>query len=187
MRHSVFTSALLLPMLVAAQTVPATINYQGRLTDNTPCWFDAREPVVLGEGTLAPFNSQNTLFRRELFPLLYLPAHVTFRFTDILRGLVAQPILWLYGYRVGFSKATVVQKRNPHDYFKDFISEIPMYQHAEEVPEIVDGALRGSRALADNLYEAYLALERRRIVEKRELEVLGAWLEAVRECRHETV
>jgi hypothetical protein len=158
-----------------------------RLTDNTPCWFDSRPPVVLGKGTLAPLNSQNTLFRRELFPLLYLPTHVTFRFTDILRGLVAQPILWRYGYRVGFTRATVVQKRNPHDYLEDFVSEIPMYEHGEAVPEIVDGALRGSRSLADNLYEAYLALERRRIVDRRELEVLLAWLEAVREYQLETV
>jgi len=158
-----------------------------RLTDNTPCYFDERAPVVLGEGTLAPFNSQNTLIRRELFPLLYLPTHVTFRFTDILRGLVAQPILWLYGYRLGFTQATVVQKRNPHDYFKDFLSEVPVYQYADEVPQIVAGALRASRSLADNLYEAYAALERHHIVEKRESEVLSAWLEAVRECQHETV
>ena len=152
-----------------------------RLTDNTPCWFDARPPVVLGEGTLAPLNSQNTLFRRELFPLLYLPTHVTFRFTDILRGLVAQPILWLHGYRVGFTQATVVQKRNPHDYYKDFLSEIPMYQHCEEIPEIVGAAIRSSRSVADNLYEAYLALERRHVVERREPQVLAAWLSAVEE------
>jgi len=99
---------------------------------------------------------------------------------------VAQPILWRYGYRVGFTQATVVQKRNPHDYLEDFVSEMPMYQHGEAVPGIVDGALRSSRSLTDNLYEAYLALERRHIVDKREPEVLGAWLEAVQECQKET-
>ncbi len=155
-----------------------------RLTDNTPCWFNPRQPVVLGEGTLASLNSQNTLVRRELFSLLYLPTHVTFRFTDILRGLVAQPIMWLYGYRVGFTQASVVQKRNPHDYFKDFISEIPMYQHCEEVPDIVSAAISSSRSVADNLHEAYVALERRHIVDQREPDVLDAWLKAVGECGH---
>ena len=153
-----------------------------RLTDNTPCWFNPRQPIALGEGTLAPLNSQNTLVRRELFALLYLPTHVTFRFTDILRGLVAQPIMWLYGYRVGFTQATVVQKRNPHDYFKDFISEIPMYQHCEQVPDIVSAAISSSRSVADNLYEAYIALERHHVVDKKEPEVLTAWLKAVDEC-----
>ncbi|MEJ7663681.1 MAG: hypothetical protein WKG07_31160 [Hymenobacter sp.] len=91
-----------------------------RLVDNTEIFFDKRAPIVLPEGTLCPFNSQNTMIRRELFPLLYLPAYVTFRFTDILRGLVAQPIMWAHGYRLGFTEATVIQVRNPHDYVKDF-------------------------------------------------------------------
>ena len=69
-----------------------------------------------------PYNTQNTATRKELFPLLYLPAYVTFRFTDILRGLIAQPIMWLYDYHLGYSGATVTQKRNAHDYFEDFQS-----------------------------------------------------------------
>src|SRR4051812_19635532 len=60
-----------------------------RLTSDTPCYFNQRAPLVLGKGTVSPFNSQNTMYREELFPLLYLPTYVTFRFTDILRGLVA--------------------------------------------------------------------------------------------------
>ena len=39
---------------------------------------------MLGSGTISPFNSQNTLFTRAVFPLLYLPTYVTFRFTDKL-------------------------------------------------------------------------------------------------------
>src|ERR1035437_2121049 len=74
-----------------------------RLINNTPCFFKKRTPVVLGPGTVSPFNSQNTAFRKELFPLLYLPTTVNFRFTDILRGFVAQPIMWLYDYFLGFT------------------------------------------------------------------------------------
>ena len=59
--------------------------------------------MVLGTGTMSPFNTQNTLIRKELFALLYLPTYVTFRFTDILRGLVAQPIMWAAGYALGFT------------------------------------------------------------------------------------
>ena len=39
--------------------------------------------------TYSPFNSQNTLWRKELLPLAYLPSKVTFRYTDILRGMIA--------------------------------------------------------------------------------------------------
>ncbi|GAB2473641.1 hypothetical protein GCM10011375_25700 [Hymenobacter qilianensis] len=151
-----------------------------RLVDNTECFFDNHEPVVLAEGTLCPFNSQNTAFRQELFPLLYLPAYVTFRFTDILRGLVAQPIMWLHGYRLGFTKATVLQERNPHDYVKDFESEIPCYLHPNRVIATVQAALDPAVSVADNLYNAYTALEKEGIVLPDELELLSLWLADVK-------
>ena len=60
-----------------------------RLTSDTPCYFNERNPVVLAKGTVCPFNTQNTIIIKPLFNLLYLPTTATFRFTDILRGLVA--------------------------------------------------------------------------------------------------
>jgi hypothetical protein len=148
-----------------------------RLTADTPCLFEYRSPVVLSIGTLSPFNSQNTMFRQELFALLYLPACVTFRFTDILRSLVCQPIMWLYGYELGFTNATVVQRRNPHDYFKDFLSEIPMYEQTERVCELVQAAISASRPVAENLRLAYASLHRHGIVPAAELTVLDCWLD----------
>jgi len=147
-----------------------------RLTDDTPCYFNERNPVVLGRGTISPFNTQNTIIRKELFVLMYLPTYVTFRFTDILRGLVAQPIMWLYGYHLGFTNATVVQKRNPHDYMKDFISEIPMYELGEKVIEIVTNVIRKSLPIESNLYKAYEALLKENIVIADELVALKAWI-----------
>ena len=151
-----------------------------RLTSDTPCYFNEREPVVLGKGTLSPFNTQNTMIRKELFALMYLPTYVTFRFTDILRGLIAQPIMWLYGYQLGFINATVVQKRNPHDYMKDFMSEVPMYQHCEKVIELVSNAISPSLSIEDNLYNAYKALLGEGIVCEKEMVTLEAWIKDVK-------
>ena len=92
-----------------------------RLIDNTEVFFDKRSPVELAKGTLCPFNSQNITVRQEIFPLLYLPAFVTFQFTDILRGLVAQPITWAYGYCLAHCLPQVVRSTRvqcphpPHD------------------------------------------------------------------------
>lgn len=146
------------------------------LNSNEPCFFNTVNPIVLGEGTISPFNSQNTMFEKELFPLLYLPAFVTFRFTDILRILVAQPIMWLYNFNLGFTNATVVQKRNPHDNFKDFISEIPMYLNSEEIIKIVSQNISKSNTISENLFSAYEGLSRAAIVDKKELVLLAAWL-----------
>lgn len=147
-----------------------------RLIDNTEIFFDKRAPIVLAEGTLCPFNSQNTIVRRELFPLLYLPAYVTFRFTDILRGLVAQPILWTHGYRLGFTEATVLQVRNPHDYVKDFESEIPCYLHPNRVIAAVTRAIDKGNTVSENLRRAYAELAKENIVTAQEIELLDLWL-----------
>jgi len=150
-----------------------------RLVNDTPCCFDEREPIVLGKETIAPFNTQNTLIRKELFTLMYLPTYVTFRFTDILRGLVAQPIMWLYGYQLGFVNATVIQKRNPHDYMKDFESEIPVYQYTDKIIKLVSKSISGSESIENNLYSAYNILLKENIVCKKEIITLEAWLKDI--------
>ena len=147
-----------------------------RLINNTPCFFKIRAPVVLNQGTISPFNSQNTSWRKELFPLLYLPSTVTFRFTDILRGYVAQPIMWLYNYSLGFTQATVKQERNPHDYMKDFESEIPCYLRGENVIEIISKRISSSYSINDNLVIAYEELHKNGIVEKKEIVLVKSWI-----------
>lgn len=148
-----------------------------RLTSDIPCNFEKRAPVVLEEGIVCPFNTQNTKIRKELFPLLYLPSTVTFRYTDILRGLVAQPIMWLYNYKLGFSEATVFQERNPHNYFKDFLSEIPMYQTTRVVVKAVKNCLDPDVSISENLIKAYEALKEINVVEKEEIDLLNSWLQ----------
>ena len=147
-----------------------------RLVDGRSCHFRSRAPIVLGEGTVCPFNTQSTAVRRELFPLLYLPSTVTFRFTDILRGLVAQPIMWAAGYRLGFTEATVVQDRNPHNLLSDFADEVPMYLRGADVPDLVSRAIEPGASVSENLIRAYSALHEARIVEAAEMSRLQAWL-----------
>lgn len=147
-----------------------------RLTRNQLCYFNERQPIVLERGTVCPFNSQNTAFCKELFSLLYLPSFVSFRFTDILRGLVAQPIMWLMGYKLGFSKATVVQERHPHNYLRDFESEIPSYLFAEKIIDLVTNSINTDHSISDNLRESYQVLYENKIVLKKELSLLANWL-----------
>jgi hypothetical protein len=148
-----------------------------RLTRNRPCRFARREPVVLPPGTFSPVNSQNTAFRRQLLPLMYLPAHVNFRVTDILRGYVAQPILWAAGYRLGFTGPTVRQTRNAHDLQADFASELPLYTEVERILSLVQEGVRVEASVGENLYTVYQNLARAAIVQEKELDLLTAWLE----------
>lgn len=152
-----------------------------RLTLDTNCEFTERDPIVLGRGTITPFNSQNTAFRREVFPLLYLPSTVTFRFTDILRSYVAQPIMWELGYNLGFCSASVVQERNPHDYFLDFVSEIPMYAQTRQALTAVTNSIQSGSNAYEMLYEAYASLLMEEIVTAQELICVKSWISDVRD------
>jgi hypothetical protein len=147
-----------------------------RLTNGALVDFDSFGPVALEAGTICPFNSQNTLFRNELFALLYLPGTVTFRYTDILRGLIAQPIMWAAGYRLGFFDATVVQERNAHDFTRDFESEVPMYLTLEKVIPLCQSVISAERSIGDNLAACYSKLAQAGIVQAAELPMVEAWL-----------
>ncbi len=147
-----------------------------RLVLDEPCVFRERKPLVLAKGTVCPMNSQNTLFSRDLFPLLYLPSTVSMRFTDILRGFVVQPIMWLYGYRLGFLGATVSQERNYHDYLDDFRMEVSCYLKTYDVWDSVGAAISSRESLTDNLWNAYEALGKVEVVQREELDLLSCWL-----------
>lgn len=150
-----------------------------RLTINKMVKFMKNKPIVLGENTVCPFNTQNTIFAKELFPLLFLPPFASFRFVDILKGLVAQPLMWQSGFRLGFGQATVIQRRNPHNFLKDFELEIPMYLNSEKVVSITDKAIRTKDTLTKNMMNVYTALYREQIVTKKVLTALKLWLEAI--------
>jgi len=147
-----------------------------RLTKNKHVYFRKDDPVVLSPGTYCPFNSQNTFFSKETFPLMYLPAFVNFRFTDILRGLVAQPIMWADNYQLGFTPPTAKQKRNPHNYLEDFESEIPCYLQTTKIINLISDNTRKGETISENLLRAYKELGKNGVVEKRELFLLQSWL-----------
>lgn len=138
--------------------------------------FRRRSPIAISEGSVAPCNSQNTVFRHEVFPLLYLPNTVTFRYTDILRGIVAQPILWASGFRLGYFSANVFQMRNAHNLMQDFIDEIPMYTSIEKSYDISLQNVQSSRSISENIYQVYRELKNEGIVHEKELQCLDIWL-----------
>lgn len=147
-----------------------------RLLYDDPCEFKKNGSLVLAPGVVSPFNSQNTAFHKDFFALMYLPVTVSMRFTDILRGYVAQPILWSQQACLGFTQASVYQERNPHDYMQDFESEMTCFSQSERAFQIAYEQASPQRSIKDNLYCVYEALAAERIVDQQELAYLQAWL-----------
>lgn len=151
-----------------------------RLTADLPISFDPAPPVRLAAGCWCPFNSQNTTFFPQAFPLLYLPSHCTFRMTDIWRSFVAQRCLWSMGSTLLFSKATVFQQRNEHNLLRDFEDEIPGYLLNDRIRELLSQVSlkegRETAVVCENLRRCYEALVRENIVATGELELVSAWI-----------
>ena len=96
--------------------------------------FDpAAPPVFLPEGVFSPFNSQNTLFHYDAFPLLLLPTTTSFRMCDIWRGYWAQRLLWEIGGQLSFFPPNAYQFRNAHSYMADAEDEKVMYYDTERL------------------------------------------------------
>lgn len=170
-------------------TPPVKIGVWQGLTDDEPdtdalYWlilnkkikFEKKESVYLQPGQFCPINSQNTFWRRETFPYLYLPVTVSFRFTDILRGYIAQGLIWRQGLHVGFTTATLYQKRNPHNYMKDLADEVECYLHIKQINEIIEN-MPDKGDPFQNLSGVYSELVAGGLVKPEELVYLNSWLE----------
>src|SRR5216684_1325527 len=150
-----------------------------RLTQTAPVSFRRDRRVALKENVWCPFNSQNTTWWRDAFPLLYLPAYCTFRMTDIWRSFIAQRVAWENNWSLLFHEPNSAQARNDHDLMRDFADEIPGYLRNLEICEAL-GRLQlrsGVEYLRDNLRVCYEELVRMNVVDAKELLLLAAWLE----------
>ena len=148
-----------------------------RLILPLPRSFGEGSPVILGSGSWCPFNSQNTTWFRDAFPLLYLPSHCSFRMTDIWRSFVAQRIAWASGWTVSFHPSTVRQERNEHDLLKDFADEIPGYLQNAQIQRILeDTDLHGGVGnLREDLLRCYRDLVQNGMIPSEELALVDAW------------
>lgn len=156
-----------------------------RLAFPLPQNFRGDRRVVLGPGSWCPFNSQNTAFWPEAYPLLYLPAYCSFRMTDIWRSFVAQKLAWVNGWSILFHEPTVRQERNDHSLMKDFADEVPGYLGNRAIAAALDAIElpTGVDAIAANLRLCYRQLVKHGWVGDEELTLLDAWLDDLAEIR----
>lgn len=137
--------------------------------------------VALSHGSWCPFNSQNTTWFPDAYPLLYLPSYCSFRMTDIWRSFVAQRIAWTCGWEVLFHSATVFQERNEHDLMKDFSDEVPGYMNNKTIAEELEklDLKNGIENIPDNMLKSYRKLISIGMVGQEEMALLELWLSEI--------
>ena len=133
--------------------------------------------VSLGE-SFSPFNSQNTIWFKKVFPLLYLPVTCSMRSTDIIRSLVSLRIMNNDNKKILFFGTTMFQKRNEHNLLKDFEGEIPIYLNSQNILNILSKLKlkKGSDYYLENLLKCYKKLIDYKILKKDELNFIKAWI-----------
>jgi hypothetical protein len=159
-----------------------------RLTQTAPVSFRRDRRVALKQNVWCPFNSQNTTWWADAFPLLYLPAYCTFRMTDIWRSFVAQRIAWENNWSLLFHEPNGEQARNQHDLMRDFADEIPGYLRNAEICEALSRLhLRpGIEHLGENLLICYEELVSKNVFDPKELKLVEAWLSDFQQIQSET-
>jgi hypothetical protein len=152
-----------------------------RLLLPLPINFRKDRRLALASGAWCPFNSQNTAWFPNAYPLLYLPSYCSFRMTDIWRSFVAQRIAWENGWAVLFKGPDVYQERNEHNLMRDFADEVPGYLNNRRIGTQLD-ALKleaGPKNIGDNLIKCYEELVRMELIPSKEIALVRAWVEDV--------
>ncbi len=152
-----------------------------RLTLPLPIIFNKTDSIALGINSFCPFNSQNTTWFKEAFPLLYLPSHCSFRMTDIWRSFVAQRIAWTCGWPILFHQSTVRQERNDHNLMNDFRDEVSGYNNnAQIIKSLKELELKdGIENISSNMKLCYNTLIKLGFVGQQESILLDAWLDDI--------
>ena len=155
-----------------------------RLIFEGPIRFKGGQAAALRPHDWCPFNSQATAWPYAHIDLAYLPATVSMRWTDILRGYVAQRLLWERGLTVGFYGPAVVQHRNEHDLLDDLAAEYEMYQAVPLTLRTLDEIDLSRTPVSRHLETAYGALAEAGVVRTEELGIVQAWNAAIETRTH---
>lgn len=160
-----------------------------RLAFPLPITFNKSANIALGKNTICPFNSQNTTWFRETFPLLYLPSTCSFRMTDIWRSFIAQRIAWTCGWSVLFHQSTVRQERNDHNLMDDFRDEISGYNHNAKIYKSLKelNLEEGLNNIPCNMLKCYQTLIDLNLIDPTEMELLKWWLKDLAKFQSGTI
>jgi len=133
--------------------------------------------------SLSTFNSQNTTWFRDVFLLMYLPVTCTMRCTDIWRSIIALKLMSINNFEILFGGPTVIQYRNEHNLLKDFVDEIPMLENDKIIYNTINNLKlkKGNKNFSYNMKLVYKKLISKKILDKKEMVYLNAWIE---DCKY---
>ena len=142
---------------------------------NTIQW-DKDKCVLIDNKNMCVFNTQNTFWLNpDLFICLLLPCSVSFRYCDILRGIISNIILKKTNNYMMYLSPNVTQIRNEHDLLSDFKSEYEMYVHNENILNFIENDISNVTSVKEMLNIIYNNLLVNNVITQKDIDILNKW------------
>ena len=139
--------------------------------------WEKDKSVIVNNKNICVFNTQNTFWlNSSIFMSMLIPASVSFRYCDILRGVIANIILNKTGNYMSYSSPNVIQNRNEHNLISDFKSEYEMYIHNEHILKFIDGGIDDETDIKKVLTIIYENLLKNNVIKHSDIELLQLWM-----------
>ena len=139
--------------------------------------WDKNKHVLINNNNMCVFNTQNTFWlNSELFICLLLPCSVSFRYCDILRGIINNIILKKTNNYIMYSSPNVIQNRNEHNLISDFKSEYEMYIHNETILNFIENNIENRTDVKELLFVIYNNLLVNNIITHTDIDILNKWI-----------
>jgi hypothetical protein len=141
--------------------------------------WEKNKTILIDNQNVCVFNTQNTFWLNpELFICLLIPSSVSFRYCDILRGIINNIILKKTNNYMMYSSPNVVQNRNEHNLISDFKSEYEMYIHNENILEYIENNIPENNSLTvkELLVLIYNNLLINKVITQKDINILNKWI-----------
>ena len=138
--------------------------------------WDKNKAVLIDNKNVCVFNTQNTFWLNpELFICLLIPCSVSFRYCDILRGIINNIILKKTNNYMMYSSPNVIQNRNEHNLINDFKSEYEMYIHNETILNYIENNIENITSVKELLLIIYNNLLVNNVITQTDINILNKW------------
>jgi hypothetical protein len=140
--------------------------------------WEKNKTIIINNKNLCVFNTQNTFWLNpDLFISLLIPCTVSFRYCDILRGIIDNIILKKTNNYMAYTSPNVIQNRNEHNLISDFKSEYSMYINNENILDFIENNIENITNIKDLLSQIYQNLLINNVISKTDINILDKWKE----------
>ncbi|KAL8500846.1 hypothetical protein ACS0TY_020435 [Phlomoides rotata] len=138
--------------------------------------FDEQAPkVAASKGIMVPLNSFNTLFHYDAFWSLMLPVSVSTMASDVLRGYLAQRLLWEIGGFVVVYPPTVHRLDKTETY--PFIEEKDLHVNVGRLIKFLNAWRSEKKILFEKIIDLSYSIEEEGFWNENDVKLTVAWLE----------